>query len=145
MVRADPATRKYLNATPGGGNEAVNHMAAFKRRGLLAACEDAGELKFNELLQSAKRVRYHIEGAMKDGLLSGSEPQDFAATGGVDGFVGMKDAEDDAVGAVLQQESGVATQRGEIFRGIAEISGSRADHGHDGKGGARFGLGERAQ
>src|SRR5512143_151136 len=69
------------------------------------------------------------------GVTSMARSGDFAeraAALDVDGAVGVEDAEDDAVGAGVEEGAGIVLHGGEFGFGVAETSAARAHHGDDG-------------
>src|SRR5512146_1270284 len=143
-VGLDAAAGHHRDAVGGVLREAADEIEAFGNGILLAAGKDSGEAERDELLEGAEWVGRDVDGAVEDGFVPPGEVAENAVAREVDGSVTVEDAEDDAVGAGVEQGAGVVLHGGEFSFGVAEAAAARTYHGDDWNLQATSGLDHRA-
>jgi len=128
----DAAAGENRDAVGCCGGEIGNDSGTLRGGGFAAGGENAGGAGLDDGFEGFVEVGRFVEGAMEgDGKRAG-DSNEFACAFDVDGIVGVKDAEDEAVHLAGFGEADVAAHLGEFGVGVEKVAAARTDHSEDG-------------
>jgi hypothetical protein len=136
----DSPARQNLDPVTSVIDQALDKGQRVEGRILLATGEYARKAEINNLVESNKRVRGHVERAMKDGLSIGNALQNAAAAFNVNRAIRSQDAEDEAIGIMRDREPRVTFHRRHFCFAVAETASTGTNHDHDWNRYTGFGL-----
>ncbi len=120
IVQRNAGSGQYFDPAVSMLDQLADQVSSLRSGVLLTAGENASDAQLDQLVQRAKGIGRDIEGAVKYRLTRADARTKRLRSANVDRAIRIEDSENNAVGAMLQEQVAVALHHGEFRRRVTE-------------------------